>query len=574
MNTTAPGQLVDDELFATVRFNEVFDDLTLPNAQKLVKSRDDPQAKVNRLFYNGDHWQKGAGWVGPRAGGTATPALNNLTLTAIEQVFVSQNVIAETTGRHVNGLLSRELHWKFVPKRSLGTVEEVDPDTQQKTVKPEEPNAAEQALIQEAQDALVTWWDKRGGIEILQTLWASVLNTKRDVLRFFVPAGLVSETGELPVKPLDEALDYIWLQHLGSNEDTLDLQFPNATVYTHKATRQQIGIFTYEEARDLALSGPEESSGEQRAELTYLADDGNTVLRVIGQTGTVGEPVLLPLGGRLTMYEVARRPLITPQVVSQQKLLNMTATMMSKNVEVGGFLERTFFNVQWPGKWVGEGENKRFVADPIMVGPGYLTSLQGVVIEGDDEKPIIATPSVEYREPVDTKTFIETKDATYLAILQETHQLHYARSGDNTQSGESRRQARDAYQRDLKYSATKLAGAVRWILETALAMAAHFSGQPGRFEELRAHVTVRISSGPVAPDDMRVALEMHQGGAWDWETMVSETGQDDVDAIKQRLQQEQVENAKREAETMARMEKLAAEINPARVEGGEGSPQA
>ena len=65
-------------------------------------------------------------------------------------------------------------------------------------------------------------------------------------------------------------------------------QLPSATVYTDKNSRRDIGIFTYTEDK------------KEQAELTYLDDLGNTVLRITGGDGDIGQPQLMPLGGRLT----------------------------------------------------------------------------------------------------------------------------------------------------------------------------------------------------------------------------------------------------------------------------------
>ena len=554
----------------------VFDRYALRKVQAIVATRKNDQAEINLKFMNGDHWQEGAGWVGPSA--TAAGAeVNNLTLTAIKQFFVSHNVVAELTNRHVAGVLGRELHWAFTVKRPLAMKEVTDPETEQVTMEKESPTPEEQALIDEAEAVMTEWWDKREAPEILQTLLEAALNAKRGVLRLFVPPGMRDENGNLPTLELAECLNYIWLQHLGSNEDTLDLQFPSATVYTDKHSRRQVGIFVYDEVPEeqadddgLLVLGPDEAiTTQQRAELTYLDGNGDTVLRVINNLGNVEDPVTLPLGGRLLMYEMTRRWLITPQIVSQQKQLNMTKTMKGRNAVQGGFLERTFFNVQWPGKT--DPNTGDFVPTPLRVGPGFMTSLQGVVAEGEEGKQIPLNPSVTYKDPVSPQTFIDTEESDYIAMLQEGNQLHYALSGDGRVSEESRKQAREAFRQDLQYSAGKVAATGRWVLETVLALAAYFAGRGGEFEGLRAYVQPRIDSGPVSPDDMRVAKEMKEAEIWDLETAQSATGVEDVDAVNQRIQKERVERQKQEAQALAAAQKLMDEMNPP-TDSGDGSP--
>src|ERR1043165_3258799 len=104
----------------------------------------------------------------------------------------------------------------------------------------------------------------------------------------------------------------------------------------------------------------------------------------------------------------------------------MDLTMMGKNVVLGGFLERGILNGQAPGEWVEDKDGKRtFVPAPFKTGASSENWISGVVTGYDDKNnPIIATPSIHYKDPVTPKTFTETQDATYKTILQAARQLH------------------------------------------------------------------------------------------------------------------------------------------------------
>lgn len=522
-----------------------FDQYTLKIAQTLVASRLDDQSARNLTYYNGDHWDGGNGWVGPRPQiGAAT---YTATLQAIQEAFVSRNVVREMTGRHVSGALARELHWGVTVNRPLRKIQTTDPATGETTTADEQPTDAENALIDEAEAALTGWWDKRGIPEILQHMLAGALLTQRAPLRLYVPPGMRDANGNLPPTDLAGALDYLWLQHLGTNEDTLALQFPAATVYCDKSTRRNVGIFTYKStgASDIL---PGAATGPEQAEMTYLDDAGQTVLRVVGEKGDVEEPLVTPLGGRLTMYELTRDRLISPQIISQQKLLNMAMSMKARNTVLGGFLERIFFNVRWPGKTNADGS---FTPEPLQVGAGTINSFQGETYTDDDGKTHVLPPSMMRFDPVPNDTFITTEQSAYLAMLQEGQQLHYALAGDAVVSGESRKQAREAFKADLLTSAGKVEAAARWVLETALAMASYFAGQPGRFEGLRAYVQCRIDSGPISAEEMRVASEMVDKGLWSVETGQSATGIEDVDAEQGRIEKERKERQAGDATGLA-----------------------
>jgi hypothetical protein len=174
----------------------------------------------------------------------------------------------------------------------------------------------------------------------------------------------------------------------------------------------------------------------------------------------------------------------------------------------------------------------------LYVGAGTTNLFQSETFTDTEGKTFVLPGSVTYRDPVAANTFIETENSQYTGMLQETHQLHYTLASEGSVSGESRKQARDSFQKDLLYSASKVETLTRWVLETVLALGANFSGAPDRFIGLRAYVQVKVDSGPVSADDMRVAAEMRERGIWDWETAASATGVNDVDAMKIRLAEE------------------------------------
>lgn len=511
----------------------IFDSYDLKRATEIITSRQDAKATTNLTFYNGDHWQGGDAWTGPRP--LAADRFFAVKMAAIEAAQVTRNVIGELCSRHTSGVLGRELHWGFTPDRDLGTVEELDPTTGETISKDGDPTEQEQALIGEAEAVLTAWWDKREVPEILQSMLDGALNIKRSPLRLHVPPGLRDASGNLPTLPLELSVDYIWLQHLGTNEDTLEQQMPSATVYTDKNTRRDIGVFTYKE------------EDADFAELTYVDDEGMTVLRILNGDGDVGKPLLLPLGGRLTHYELTRKWLITPQIVSQQKALNKTKTMQGRNDDMGGFLERTYLGVKWPVDVDAAGvETPR----PLNVGAGAMNILQPAEYIDSEGKIHFANPSVVYRDPVSPQTFIDSEQSMYLSMLQEGQQLHYALAGDAVVSGESRKQARDAFVKDLSYSAGKIEAATRWILETTLAMASYFAGTPGRYEGLRAYCEARIDGGPVSADELRVAIELVDAKLISVETGMSRVGVEDVDAEQSRIDMQSVKAAA-QAATMA-----------------------
>lgn len=477
---------------------------------------------ANRRLYDGDHWLDNVGWMGPRPGlGDADSAS---VLLEIRRAFISKNAVREVVDRHVGGVMGKEPAWKFTVRRPLGKVEEKQEDGTTKTID-EEPLPAEQALIDEAETALTEWWDTRGAHTLIQDVAATLLMAKRAALRLFVPPGLVEQdkdTGAVSVPvagDLSESLTRIYVKGPDPTQ---------STVVTDENTQQQAGIFLY---RD--------DDKTDKAELVYLDDAGLTLIRILGTTAqSTAAP--LDLGGRLTIYEMNRAALITPQVRQLQALLNMALTMMGRNVVLAGFLERILLNVQLPGVFEGEGDARRFVPDTFRVGAGTTNALMGATYTDEQGITRMATPSVVYRDPVPVETFKQTKEEAYTAILEETDQLHALISGDATASGESRKQARADFEQSLLDTQAQLNRAGRWLLETVLAMGAAFAGTPGKFAELRAVFECRIDAGPMSSDDLRILTELSGSQQLlSRETAMARVGVDDVDSEIERIASEE-----------------------------------
>ena len=173
---------------------------------------------------------------------------------------------------------------------------------------------------------------------------------------------------------------------------------------------------------------------------------------------------------------------------------------------------------------------------PLKTGAGTTNVLAGLpVSDASGRVTGYATPTVMYRDPVPVTTFNDTADAAYQGMLEEVHQLHAAIAGDATASGESRRQARADFEASLGATISEVEAAGRWLLETALAMAAAFANQPGRFDSLRATFTCRVDSGPISADEQDQTRQNVEAGLLSKETGMVRIGVDDTDAEKTKI---------------------------------------
>lgn len=115
-------------------------------------------------------------------------------------------------------------------------------------------------------------------------------------------------------------------------------------------------------------------------------------------------------------------------------------------------------------------------------------------------------------------------------------------SGDGSASAVSRVQARADYLNSLLLTKTELDAALRWLLETALAMASYFAGLPGRYSDLRIFASCKVDTGPLTPEERRVIIEEYQAGQRSRESTMYLLGVEDVDAEIARIEAEEAKS--------------------------------
>jgi hypothetical protein len=493
-------------LFLFVLMPTPFDNLSLQTAREYISVP--PYLEDNRLYYTGDHWAQGRFWVGPRSSGTDSAVV----LSEIQRGFVSSNKVREAVERHVGGVIGREPAWGLTVNRPL----QVD----------EEPTTEEKALIKEAEALLTGWWDERRIHALIRKATATLLWGSRSCVRLFVPVGTL-KNGIAPFVEPEQAINLIYAQRPDPTQ---------SVVYVDPDTQQRIGIYAYEYNYTHPLY---QSEYKDWIEVSYL-DGEKTVLQLLN-TEKVADETRLVMGGHLWLYEMCRDVMITPQVRQLQNLLNMALTMMQRNVILGGFLERVLLNVQLPGSYVddvNEPTGKRFVPQQPHVGASTLNAYTGLSVTDAAGNVSYTNPSVIYRDPVPVDVFEQTKNAAYLAILEETQQLHAAIAGDATASGKSRQQAMADFLTSLLETAAEVNALGRWLLETVLSLTALYSGQQGRYDSLRATFDCRLDLGPLDPQDVQQVINLVNNKLLSHETGMARVRVDDVDAEQTRINAE------------------------------------
>jgi hypothetical protein len=474
-----------------------------------------PSAVAATLFHQGDHWQNTAGFIGqlPVSGypGAATITAD------IKARFESENVIKEVIETHIGGLLGREPLWSFLK-------EEGTPG--QKTKEKDEITG----------ETLTPWWNEREALNDLQKSAETVLLEGIAVKRVFIPKGLVPD-GVIPKLPdINRALDYIFFE-----TKTADV----AGVFIDPDTQKKIGVYLFEE---------KDANGDVTAncaELSFLNEKNETICRVVRDKGKDSEDIIYQLGGRLLVFEMQRPPLITEQVQSNQKALNLAHTMMTRNVNMAGSRERSVTNAQPPRRpvRVQSKSNPREITETVPgdyeTGAGAVMFLMGYPIRNEKGDIIGYTnPGVHVTDPAQVDVFVHTRDMKYAAILGQCHQRHVLIQGDATASGVSRKQAEKEWQRSLKDTKTVVDAAGRWQLEVTLRLAAQLVGQTPAYLNLRADFNCLLDVGEPEPDDIRVVMEMRKPGGPNNTPLISDetarnkVGIDDAAAELERIEAE------------------------------------
>jgi len=451
--------------------------------------------EANKTMLEGDFWQEGSGWRGALP---LDPTGRAKALLKIKALFTSQNVMGEVLSRHVSGVVGKDPEWYFVPRREL-------PESEQ-------PTDPEKATILEYETAMSEWWSNQKVHKTLVKHAINLLSGERSVLRIFIPAVHLGETGTIASGTLDEQLAKIRVQAIEPDK---------AAVREYVDDGLTIGYFKFVDDED-----------NDQIELTYVNEAGQTIIKIIGQEGEY----IADIGGKLSMFESQRPLFLTNQIREQNGVINKAHTMLSGNLD-SGFLERTFLNAQPPGKWETlEDGTEKFIPDPIQVGAGVTNFIAGIEYEEDaDGKKRISNPSVVFREPIDATTFVDSKDHAYRSILEEARQKHALIAGDANPSGESRVQALGDFVESLNQTKAEIDGAGLWVIETVAAIASDLANMSAKFEALRGEFNSRLSPGPLPASLIKEIINQFEKGLLPREDTMAMLGVDDVDAAISRI---------------------------------------
>lgn len=474
-----------------------YNTVSIGEAKQLLPSL--PDADKNRRFVEGDHFQRGEGWVGP--GPTTGMRGYSDFLDLLFKAFVSKNVLNEVLDRLVSAVIGREPRWAWVPRRKV---------TKDKPI-----TDSEQALIDEVEAALTDWWDVREVHKLLKRQLKYMLWASQSTWRLYVPADLTDSAGRIgTVTTLEDALSKIFL----------DIPDPElSTVYEHPTKKTRLGIVFYTDA-----------TGKEFCELSFLEGD-KTVVKIL-PGADVGQATN-DFRKNITVFRVSiDRAFLTEQMRSLQRMLNMTLTLLGKGLVDNHFVEKIFKDILPPGHWEYEADGttrKAFVPDPEGRHTGGRTDsyMQSIDYKDEQNRTVLASGDVVIRDPLDPTGTIKGSEYWYQALLEEARQDFVLINQSSAPSGKSREESRSDFAASGEDTQMQAALGGRALLLTVVSMAEAFLNKPGKWTETLKPVFVpRPKYGTMTIEERKQNIDEAEKGFLSDDTAMALNGIDDVDA--------------------------------------------
>lgn len=484
----------------------------------------------HRAFAEGDHLHAGAGtsiagialgglagWIAPMP--PADHALYKSYYDGVVRGFVSSNKVGEVIGRHKAGVVGRQPSRGFESKAPLGDGVQLSRELT--------------ALKQTADAWAAERWETEGMHTGLQNAVSALLYAGRQPARLLLPRGYLVQgndgSWQIPRASLPQMLKMIRLTYPRPEE---------CTVYIDPDTFEEVGIFTYSK------------DGEYRAEISWVdrstaTEDkpGLTVVRVLGGNGNVDQRTY-DFGGLIPMFEMRRHPLITPQIIQNQKALNLALSSVPRNIWTAGARARAAINLDPPYHEIREADGTiTRVREALDWGAGTTAFLQGTPIVDEDTGKVTgyANGQLQVEEPVEVRPSKEAVDIHEWQILAEARQLHAITGADSAASGLKLLVARVDYLGSLNETKPTVDACIEWEMNTRLAMAEAFTG--GRegvrsthqyTSVLRANVESKLDPGPITPEERSALDALVESGRLSEETALTLMGVEDVAEEKAR----------------------------------------
>lgn len=459
--------------------------------------------KARRAFDADNHWQDGKGFIGQLPTGDYAAERTEL----LKKAFSPEDVVSEVLDTHIQNVLGDEARIDL-ESEDLSEVE-----------------------LAETLATVKGWFEERNNIGVLSDALRGARRESARVLRAFIPSGMIDGEGKITAGDLEDALSKIWIR---------SEPIESGGVIVDEETATELGLFLYK-----MKIGKSDVSLSEYAYLNKLPNEIQTIWGTIsahnsGEGSEQAEPFLL--NGKLPIYQINTKPLITNSVCQAQRCVNLSGTMLTRNNNLAGSRERLAIGVQKPGEWKENGTDEQgnkvmeFTPVEMKTGAGVMNFLDAQGIR-DEQGNITAyaNPNVIFTDPVPIESFVGTSQHWRISIYSRAKMRHLLMADDATASGKSRVEARKEFQASLNESKALVDAAGQWMIETALNIAAHFIGQKGKYLKTKAVFDAQVSTIELTPEERAQIVSEYKEGLIDLQTALELLQYKNVQEIIDRL---------------------------------------
>lgn len=495
------------------------DKISVNDIRSHLNNRITKTQKTAKNFDEGDHWQKGAGFLPFAFMSPLDKAQNQL---RIEEAFVSENLISKLISNEQNGVLGREPDFNIVDTNNADN--------------------NNSKIIAEFYTAIVKYLADNKIHKLIKAANRIGSTQENCVVRAFIPKGFLINGKLAATKDLSEAMGFLKFEILTADQ---------AGVFLEKNSFTKYGLY---------LS--ETDDGKIQAELTFVDAGNQTRVRVLTEsqyealaektlpilsvympekTAEIEEADGTDLGGELFYFEFSRKALIDKSMISNQKAVNLNHTMKNRNTFQHGSRDFFALNAQQPVEEKIVNGKIEYVPSEVRLGGANVNFLNGAPIyDGIGEaRRIVGYANADFKtiEPSDPQVFITGGESEAAAMYRQACQEHLAISESAVVSGKSKKESRDAFAKNLIDLKGNIDPLGMWIVKVLAYFAADLTGRIEQIKNWRFVFDCIVDAGAVDTEEVYQDREDVVQGFMSLATYHTRRGIEDSQAENDRLQQ-------------------------------------
>ena len=285
------------------------------------------------------------------------------------------------------------------------------------------------------------------------------------------------------------------------------------------------------------------------------------VLDVLSKIGEVSTPIFLD--SQLLAEAIEVRPLVSEQLMQNNRALNLDLTLGVNVLIENGFPEMAVTNVELETKKVQDPtDSSKTVNVPkgIRRGQSVVNNFVGIQSVNKEGEQRFEAPDVYYKEPSPMTTFKDGEELYYRQCLQESKQLYVLMTADSTVSGESRIQARQDFLKKIQRYKSELDRVGTWLLTTLLHMTAAVSGKNAYFKGIGVTFDSKVYAGELSAAEKNVVITMHDKGLIDTESAMVLLGVEDPMIVIDKVRADKAEEMDMQIRRLVAVSKYSAII--------------